>query len=172
MTSHMTRAVLSSPWRGRPGGERATVEASTSCPPAPCGCGVYSGMDPISKRRMYCIEVVPPGPKAGDEAEKVAPGCCTRSTRNAIRAPEQRRPAARQMAPGPRRRLVDPAELRGLAPQVHPVRARITTAGPARRRNWTPFYAELRRCREHWTAGDIGNTGPASAQLRRARRCA
>ena len=32
---------------------------------------VYGGMDPIAKRRMYLTEVVPPGPKAGDQAEKV-----------------------------------------------------------------------------------------------------
>src|SRR5918998_728432 len=32
---------------------------------------VYSGMDPISKRRMYLTEVVPAGSKAGDQAEKV-----------------------------------------------------------------------------------------------------
>jgi integrase len=32
---------------------------------------VYSGTDPISKRRVYLTEVVPPGPKAGDEAGKV-----------------------------------------------------------------------------------------------------
>jgi integrase len=32
---------------------------------------VYTGTDPISKRRMYLTEVVPAGPKAGDEAEKV-----------------------------------------------------------------------------------------------------
>jgi integrase len=32
---------------------------------------VYSGMDPIAKRRMYLTEVVPAGPKAGDQAEKV-----------------------------------------------------------------------------------------------------
>jgi integrase len=32
---------------------------------------VYSGMDPISRRRMYLTEVVPPGSKAGDQAKKV-----------------------------------------------------------------------------------------------------
>ena len=32
---------------------------------------MYSGMDPIAKRRMYLTEVVPAEPKAGDQAEKV-----------------------------------------------------------------------------------------------------
>ena len=32
---------------------------------------VYAGMDPISKRRMYLTEVVPAGPKAGQEAERI-----------------------------------------------------------------------------------------------------
>ena len=31
---------------------------------------VYAGMDPISRRRMYLTEVVPPGPRAGDQAER------------------------------------------------------------------------------------------------------
>jgi hypothetical protein len=31
---------------------------------------VYGGMDLISKRRMYLTEVVPLGPKAGDEANQ------------------------------------------------------------------------------------------------------
>ena len=28
-------------------------------------------MDPISKRRLYLSEIVPAGPRAGDQAEKV-----------------------------------------------------------------------------------------------------
>ena len=32
---------------------------------------VSAGIDPISKRRMYLTEVVPPGPKAGQEAERM-----------------------------------------------------------------------------------------------------
>jgi integrase len=32
---------------------------------------VYAGLDPISKRRMYFSEVVPPRPRAGDRAERV-----------------------------------------------------------------------------------------------------
>ena len=30
---------------------------------------VYARMDPISKRRLYLSEVVPPWPRAGDQAE-------------------------------------------------------------------------------------------------------
>ncbi|MDT7659701.1 MAG: integrase, partial [Pseudonocardiales bacterium] len=33
---------------------------------------VYAGIDPVSKRRHYLREVVPAGPKAMGEAEKVA----------------------------------------------------------------------------------------------------
>jgi integrase len=32
---------------------------------------VYAGEDPISKRRHYLTEVVPAGPKATQEAEKI-----------------------------------------------------------------------------------------------------
>lgn len=32
---------------------------------------VYAGVDPISKKRLYLTEIVPPGPKAGQEAERV-----------------------------------------------------------------------------------------------------
>ena len=32
---------------------------------------VYAGVDPISKRRLYLSEIVPAGPRAGDQAEKV-----------------------------------------------------------------------------------------------------
>jgi integrase len=32
---------------------------------------VYAGIDPLSGRRHYLTEVVPPGPKATTEAEKV-----------------------------------------------------------------------------------------------------
>src|SRR4051812_17638806 len=32
---------------------------------------VYAGMDPISKKRIYLSEVVPAGPRAGQEAERV-----------------------------------------------------------------------------------------------------
>ena len=46
------------------------MSASTSCHQA-LRVRVYSGMDPIAKRRMYLTEVVPPGPQAGDQAEKV-----------------------------------------------------------------------------------------------------
>ena len=34
---------------------------------------VYAGMDAISKRRIYLNEVVRPGPRAGNEAERVKP---------------------------------------------------------------------------------------------------
>ena len=34
---------------------------------------VYAGLDPILKRRMYLTEVVPAGPKAGDQAERTHP---------------------------------------------------------------------------------------------------
>jgi integrase len=35
-----------------------------------CGCGVYAGIDPVSKRRHYLTEIVPAGPKADDLAQK------------------------------------------------------------------------------------------------------
>jgi hypothetical protein len=51
--------------------ECAGAAALTSCLLGVLRVRVYSGVDLNSKRRMYLTEVVPPGPKARDQAEKV-----------------------------------------------------------------------------------------------------
>jgi hypothetical protein len=71
-------------------------------------------MDPISKRRMYLSEVVPPGPRAGDRAERVR----THGTRGFAAHP--------------------PRAFRVLRPAARPARAltaRLST-DPCRPRHW------------------------------------
>jgi integrase len=58
-------------WRGRPGGETRQSGGIDELPSGAFRVRVYSGMDPISKRRIYLAQVAPAGPKAGEEAEKV-----------------------------------------------------------------------------------------------------
>jgi integrase len=60
-----------SPRRGVDQAANAPAWGINELPSGALRVRVYSGMDPISKRRMYLTEVVPPGPKAGDEAEKI-----------------------------------------------------------------------------------------------------
>jgi hypothetical protein len=50
-------------------------------------------MDPVSKRRMYLSEIVPPGPRAGDRAERVR-------TRLLSQVDERRSPRTRKAARG------------------------------------------------------------------------
>jgi integrase len=56
------------------GSTRRRTRQRSGIDPLPSGAlrvRVYSGMDPIAKRRIYLTEVAPAGPKAGDQAEKV-----------------------------------------------------------------------------------------------------
>ena len=108
-----------------------------------------SGTDPISKRRMYLTEVVPPVPKAGDQAERVRARLVTRSTRSAIRAPEP--PSASCSTDG----FKSSMSIRRPDGPIWATSA--TTSGPrsdpsrglgSTSKLWTPS-AELRRCREH-----------------------
>jgi hypothetical protein len=46
----------------------AREATSRRCPAARCA---YAGIDPVTKERHNLVEVVPPGPKAWREAEKI-----------------------------------------------------------------------------------------------------
>jgi integrase len=111
---------------------------------------VYSGVDPISKRRMYLSDVVPPGPKARDQAEKVR-------TRLLHQVDEKRNPRTRATVGQLLDRWlpvldVDPSTRRTydgyIRKHIRPVLGLL----PLTRLDveiLDSFYAELRRCREH-----------------------
>jgi integrase len=111
---------------------------------------VYSGMDPISKRRMYLTEVVPPGPKAGDEAEKVR-------TRLLHQIDQKRNPRTRatvsQLLDKWLQVLdVDPSTRRSYEGYIRNHIRPILGPLPLTRldvETLDSFYAELRRCQEH-----------------------
>src|ERR671917_2621855 len=111
---------------------------------------VYSGMDPISKRRMYLTEVVPAGPKAGREAERVR-------TRMLSQVDERRSPRTRATLGQLLDKWlevvdVDPSTRRGYGNNIRKhIRPLLGSLSLTRLDVQTldSFYAELRRCREH-----------------------
>jgi hypothetical protein len=93
---------------------------------------VYAGLDPLTRRRNYLIEVIPPGPTAAREAEQAR-------TRLLLQVDEKRnprtqgdsQPAARPVARRPRRGAVDPAGVRAQDGPAHPASARCLAGGSA-----------------------------------------
>ena len=73
-------------WRGRPGGVRASAAASTNCPSGPSASGCTPA-GPLSRQAHHLTEVVPAGPEAGQEAERVRTRLPIRSTSGAARGP-------------------------------------------------------------------------------------
>jgi hypothetical protein len=63
-------------------------------PPGALRVRVYRGMDPIAKRQMYLTEVVRPGPKAGDQAEKYPCGHSRREAKVQLHVRQRRLPNA------------------------------------------------------------------------------
>ena len=87
---------------------------------------VYAGIDPVTNKRHYLTEVVPPGPKAAQEAEKLR-------TRFLSQVDEQRNPRTRATV----NQLLDRYfELLALRVTAHNRRASATRLGrrSARRR--------------------------------------
>src|SRR5215210_3198015 len=111
---------------------------------------VYSGMDPISKRRMYLTEVVPAGPKAGEQAEKVR-------TRLLHQVDQKRNPRTRATVGQLLDRWlqvldVDPLTREGYDGKIRKQIRPLLGSLPLARldvETLDSFYAELRRCREH-----------------------
>jgi integrase len=111
---------------------------------------VYAGIDPVTKRRHYLREVVPGGPRAASEAEKVL-------RRLAGQVDERRHPRTAATVDQLLDRHFDlitverstHATYRGYAdkhirPLIGPVRVKSLDADL-----FDSFYGELRRCREH-----------------------
>jgi integrase len=111
---------------------------------------VYSGLDPISKRRMYLTEVVPPGPRAGDLAERVR-------TRLQSQVDERRNPRTRATVGQLLDRWlevldVDQLTRRGYESKIGKHIRPLLGAVALTRLDvevLDSFYAELRRCRDH-----------------------
>jgi integrase len=111
---------------------------------------VYSGVDPISKRRMYLTEVVPAGPKVSDQAEKVR-------TRLLHQVDEKRNPRTRATVGQLLDRWlqvldVDPSTRRTYDGYIRKHIRPVLGSLPLTRLDveiLDSFCAELRRCREH-----------------------
>ncbi len=111
---------------------------------------VHVGRDPISKQRLDLIEVVPPGPHAGAQAEKVR-------TRLLSQVDEQRNPRTRATVGQLLDRWlevldVDPSTKRGYESKIGKHIRPLLGSVPLTRldvETLDSFYAELRRCRDH-----------------------
>lgn len=111
---------------------------------------VYAGMDPISKRRLYLSEIVPAGPRAGDQAEKAR-------TRLLSQVDERRNPRTRATVGQLLDRWlqvldVDPSTKSGYESKIGKHIRPLLGSLPLARldvETLDSFYAELRRCRDH-----------------------
>ncbi len=71
MESILVRAAFTlAPWRRPDRGDRG-LEAASRLPSGALRVAVYAGLDPITGRRHYLREVVPAGPRAEAEADRV-----------------------------------------------------------------------------------------------------
>lgn len=113
---------------------------------------VYAGIDPVSKRRHYLREVVPAGPKAMAEAQKVA-------RRLAGQVDERRHPRTNATVDQLLERHFELVTLERstlatylgyVEKHVRPLIGHIHV-GALDADVFDSFYAELRRCREHCT---------------------
>ena len=135
------------------GSSRRRVRQRGSIDELPSGAlrvRVYAGMDPISKRRIYLTEIVPAGPRAGQEAERAR-------TRLLNQVDERRSPRTRatvgqlldkwldvlDVDPSTRRTYDGyiRKHIRPLLGSLSLTRLDVETLDS--------FYAELRRCRDH-----------------------
>ncbi|MQA08824.1 MAG: tyrosine-type recombinase/integrase [Pseudonocardiaceae bacterium] len=111
---------------------------------------VYAGVDPISKRDLYLVETVPPGPNAQRQAEKVR-------TRLLSQVDERRNPRTKATLNYLLDRYLDvanlgPGTLRGYRRNIkNHVKPLIgsTKISAIDAHILDKFYAELRRCRVH-----------------------
>ena len=111
---------------------------------------VYAGLDPISKKRLYLTEIVPAGPTAGQEAERVR-------TRMLSQVDERRSPRTRATLGQLLDKWlevvdVDPSTRRGYRNNIRKhIRPLLGSLSLTRLSVETldSFYAELRRCRDH-----------------------
>ncbi len=136
-----------SPWPGvERGGASAHGGGSRSC--------VYAGIDPVSKVRHHLREVVPAGPRAAAEAEKVA-------RRLAGQVDERRHPRTSATVDQMLDRHFELVALErttlatylGYADKhIRPLIGHVQV-GTLDADVFDSFYAELRRCRHHCSGG-------------------
>jgi integrase len=135
---------------------------------------VYAGIDPLTKRRNYLTEVVPAGPKAEAEAERVR-------TRLLNQVDEQRNPRTRATVNQLMDRYleilnVEPSTRRAyvgyIDKHIRPQLGRLMV-GRLDAEILDSFYAKLRTCREHCdgkVAVDHRTTWPHECHAVRHRR--
>ena len=171
MTSHMTRTATVRPWLGR--ASAAAVAGRHRRVALRCASG------PGVRRHGSDLEEAPvPHRDRASRAEGwpgggAHPYANAESGRRAAQPADagHPRPAARQVARGPRRRPIDQAGLREQHPQAHPTVARVVVPDPAGcadpgllLRRAAPLSRALQRAATSTAPHDPG------AQLRRARR--
>ncbi len=135
---------------------------------------VYAGLDPLTKRRNYLTEVIPPGPKAEAEAERAR-------TRLLNQVDEQRNPRTRATVNQLMDRYleildVEPSTRRAyvgyIDKHIRPQLGRLMV-GRLDAEILDSFYANLRSCREHCggkIAVDHRTTWPHECRTVRHRR--
>lgn len=132
------------------GGSRSERGSIDTLPSGAKRVRVYAGHDPISKRPYYLTEVVPPGPKADDQARKVR-------TRLANEVDEGRAPRTSATVSQLVEKHLESADL---APKTmrgywscyrNHIKPLIgdTGVGKVDAHALDSFYAELRRCQTH-----------------------
>jgi hypothetical protein len=113
---------------------------------------VYAGIDPVTKKRHNLIEVVPPGPKAWRQAEKIR-------DRFLHEVAERRNPRTSATVDQLLARYLDQFDgapntltlYRGyVGKHIRPFLGRLKV-GEVDADILDSFYAELRRCRDHCT---------------------
>jgi integrase len=131
---------------------------------------VYAGIDPVTKRRHYLREVVPAGPRAAAEADKVA-------RRLAGQVDERRHPRTTATVDQMLDRHFEMVALErstlatyvGYADKhIRPLIGQVQV-GALDADVFDSFYAELRRCRHHCSGGrfiDHRTTGTHACDVR------
>lgn len=111
---------------------------------------VYAAVDPISKRRLYLSEIVPAGPRAGDQAEKVRTRLLSQVDER--RSPRTRATVSQLLDLWLQVLDVDPSTRTGYESKIGKHIRPLLGSPPLTRldvETLDSFYAELRRCRDH-----------------------
>lgn len=122
---------------------------------------VFVGRDPLTKRRLYLREMIPPGPTADDEAEKAL-------RRMVVEIDEQRNPRTaatitQLLAKHFELLEIEPKTLvtyRSIADRHIVLLLGAVKVGDLRANVFDSFYAELRRCRAHCDRDPTSTTEP------------
>lgn len=153
-----------------PGGRKSNRGSIDRLPSGALRVRVFAGYDPVSKKRRDLVELVPPGPNAERQAEKVR-------TRLLNQVDEQRHPRTNATVDQLIEKYLDVANLdpgtlrgyrRNYKNHVRPFIGK-SNAGAIDAETLDSLYAELRRCRDHCDSTKrIDHRTEKEQQVRRA----